>query len=335
MRKTFLFTASCAFAIAAPSFAQISASNVTVQAAGTSIPVVIGTSTNVSNRVVEPVTPSFDNLISAPIEYDENGIAKAQYFKASDLTPEQNKAFEEELRRVRAYQAQNGSALSVPDYTYSQGTSSGAVLNAPAQTAEPISAVSESITYGEFAPVTQTPQSGTYEIELYAPAASTPASTSASNVTVINEAVPATASSTSLHVVAKGDTLYNLSKRYDVTIGRIQDENGLSDTNLSLGQNLRIPSNAALALNTTIAQPIFVSAPVRDGAVTRRIVQPIPVTNNTQINYAVLKGDTLFSIAKRSCVSVNDLAAQNGITDPSSLSLGQKLSMPQGHCLTK
>jgi len=121
MRKTFLFTASCAFAIATPSFGQISASNVTVQTADTSIPVVIGASTNVTNRVVEPVTPSFDNLISAPIEYDENGIAKAQYFKASDLTPEQNKAFEEELRRVRAYQAQNGSALSVPNYTYSQG----------------------------------------------------------------------------------------------------------------------------------------------------------------------------------------------------------------------
>ncbi|MEP1230347.1 MAG: LysM peptidoglycan-binding domain-containing protein [Litorimonas sp.] len=328
MRKTLLLTASCVFAVATPSFAQISYS----PANTLSEPVVVGTSTAVTNRVVQPVTPSFDNLISAPIEYDENGIAKAQYFKASDLTPEQNKAFNDEVRRVRDYQSYNGTYSSVPNYTYTQGTSSGAVLNAP--TSAP---VNEAITYGEFAPTAPATlpnsTSSAYEIELYAP------TTSPSNVTIVNQATPSQSFSTAQqHVVAKGDTLYNLSKRYNVTVGQIQDENGLSNTNLSLGQSLRIPSNASntsAVLDAGIAKPIFVSAPVRDGAVTRRIVKPVPTISRSQINYAVLKGDTLFSIAKRSCVSVNDLAAQNGITDPSSLSLGQKLSMPQGHCLTK
>jgi len=323
MRATFLLTATFALAatLSGPAFAQVSNSNTTVTAGEISVPIAIGTTQAVTNRVVEPVTPSFDTIISAPVEYDENGVAKAQYFKASDLTPEQNAAFQDEVRRVRTYQSRNGNA-PVPSYIYSNGTSESS---------------SESVTYGSNAPVS----SGSYEIELYD--TGTPiyesyeydnvsVDTNYDSVNVITEPVAAPLYANATHTVAKGDTLYNLSKRYEVTVAQLQAENGMSNTNLSLGQSLRIPSSAPSAVNTGIAQPIFVSAPVRDGAVTRRIVQPVATVKTPVNSYAVLKKDTLYSIAKRACVSVNDLAAQNGISDPSSLQLGQKLELPLGHC---
>ncbi len=308
MRATFLLTASLAMAAATPAFAQIPVSNTTIVTGQTTVPVEIGSSAAVTTRIVEPVTDSFDALITAPIEYDENGVAKAQYFKASDLTPEQNKAFQDEVKRVRAYQSHNTGNAEIPNYTYSEA----APIIATDETAVPFN-------------------NGAYEIELYAPQNSGSQMPDA-QVNVVNE--PLVQSAAATHIVVKGDTLYNISKRYDVTIGQLQDENGLSDTNLNLGQSLKIPSTTPIALNTTIAQPIFVSAPVRDGAVTRRVVQPISTHNRPVSRYAVLKKDTLYSIAKRTCVSVNDLALQNGITDPSSLQLGQKLTLPQGHCLT-
>ena len=324
MRATLLLTA------ATPAFGQQSNSNTTVYSGAASVPVVIGASTQVTNRVVEPVTQSFDSLISAPVEYNENGVAKAQYFKASDLTPEQNKAFQEEVNRVRTYQSRNGNDVFTPNYTYSEGTSSGAVLNS-----------NDSITFGANAPAdanqavtygsaTQPDTSGAYEIDLYEP--QTYGSSGVSNVTVVNEPVGVQSYAAATHTVGKGDTLYSLSKRYNVTVGQLQDENGLAGTTLSLGQSLKIPSSKNAVTLNTIAQPIFVSAPVREGAVTRRIVQPVATTSRPANTYAVLKKDTLYSIAKRSCVSVNDLAAQNGITDPSSLQLGQKLTLPLGHC---
>ena len=319
MRATLLLTASLAFTAA---FAAATSAQAQISSTDT-------------NRIVEPVTQSFDSLITAPIQYDENGVAKAQYFKASDLTPEQNRAFQDEVSRVRTYQSYNGGAANVPNYTYEAAPSPSYGSSSHGSSSDGAASISAaesdaSITYGEHAPsavqssAATSYASGSYEIDLYAP----------QDINVINQPAATQNFAVATHTVSKGDTLYNLSKRYEVTVGQIQDENALSGTTLSLGQTLRIPSAAPQATNTALAQPIFVSAPIRDGVVTRRIVQPV-ATSSRQVNtYAVLKKDTLYSIAKRTCVSVNDLAAQNGITDPSSLQLGQKLSLPLGHCQT-
>ena len=46
---------------------------------------------------------------------------------------------------------------------------------------------------------------------------------------------------TSSHVVSKGDTLYNLSKRYGTSVAAIQSANGLNDSTIVLGTSLNIP----------------------------------------------------------------------------------------------
>jgi LysM repeat protein len=43
------------------------------------------------------------------------------------------------------------------------------------------------------------------------------------------------------HTVVKGDTLYNLSRRYGTSISAIQKANGISGTTIRLGQTLLIP----------------------------------------------------------------------------------------------
>ncbi|OBX26205.1 flagellum-specific peptidoglycan hydrolase FlgJ [Gelidibacter algens] len=45
------------------------------------------------------------------------------------------------------------------------------------------------------------------------------------------------------HKVEKGDTMYSLSKRYNLSIKELQQLNGMSDTNLQLGQILIIKYN--------------------------------------------------------------------------------------------
>lgn len=47
------------------------------------------------------------------------------------------------------------------------------------------------------------------------------------------------------HTVQKGDTLYNISKRYSTTVDQVKKWNNLSSTNIKIGQKLSIGSTAA------------------------------------------------------------------------------------------
>ncbi len=52
---------------------------------------------------------------------------------------------------------------------------------------------------------------------------------------------PATTSSSRSHTVVKGDTLYNISKRYGTTVSAIQRANGINGDLIRLGERLVIP----------------------------------------------------------------------------------------------
>lgn len=245
-------------------------------------------------KVIEPVAPTVDDIINAPIEYDDNGVVQAQYFSADDLSDAEYKALLDEADRIRAYQSINGISQT------SVGVS---------QTAQTIG--------------TKYSYSNGYQVEMVEP-----------DGFVTAVAAP------KIHTIAKGDTLYNLSKRYDASIADIQAENGLTGTALNIGQQIRIPGVVSSSLNTTVLQPIFASSPTFDGTVTRRVVEPEPVISQSTIEsatqiYAVLPKDTLYSIARRTCVKVDDLIDANGITNPNALTPGQRLSLPIGHCLAK
>ena len=271
-------------------------------------------------KIIEPVTPTVDDIINAPIEYDDNGVVKAQYFKADDLSEAEYRALLEEADRIRAFQGATSVSSSQSSSTYAYPTTSSTAVSSgyEVEIYQPSSTATSTYTPIEVAPT-----------EIIAPA----------QILSPTETLATTPSRT--HRVAKGDTLYNISKRYGTDVASIKAENGLLGTNLSIGQQLSIPGVYASTLNsTTTLQPIFASAPVSDGVVTRRVIEQAPlrqqpvISSGTQI-YAVLPKDTLYSISRRTCVGVQDLIIVNSIQNPNNLQPGQKLTLPSGHCLPK
>lgn len=109
--------------------------------------------------------------------------------------------------------------------------------------------------------------------------------------------------------VQPGDTVYALSRRFDVTPKAIIDANDLQRPyTLSVGQALRLPRGASL--------PAEASAPAR------RVVARDTL-------YTVRKGDTLYSISRASKVPVQTIASANRLSAPYRIDVGRQLVIPQ------
>jgi LysM repeat protein len=120
---------------------------------------------------------------------------------------------------------------------------------------------------------------------------------------------PATASAAFQHVVAKGETLSSVAAADGLPVSQLAAANGLSsDSQLTAGSLLTIPPQGAAA----VASPASSSSSDSDSDTSS------PVASSGAGAYQVQPGDTLSAIASRLGVSVNALAAANGL-DPSNL----------------
>ncbi len=99
------------------------------------------------------------------------------------------------------------------------------------------------------------------------------------------------------HIVEKGDTLYSLSKKYGVSVDDLRSANAISGSDLYAGQKLIIPTKK------------------NDKRVTYE-------------SYTVKAGDTLYSIAKRSEITVDELRRLNSLDSSAVLKIGQNLKVP-------
>jgi LysM repeat protein len=138
-----------------------------------------------------------------------------------------------------------------------------------------------------------------------APVAPATAATPAEPVT------PAVASGATEYVIAKGDFLEKIAKKFHVSVKAITDANpGIEPTKLKIGQKLNIPAGAA---------PV---APVAAAAAATETASAAG-----EPTYAVKSGDTLSSIAKDKGTTVKALRAHNNLkTDR--ITVGQKLKIP-------
>lgn len=102
------------------------------------------------------------------------------------------------------------------------------------------------------------------------------------------------------YTVVKGDSLYNIARRYETTVDEIMKLNHLTNINLSIGQKLQIPETG----EEVTVPPSYES-------------------------YTVKKGDTLYSIAKKYNLSVDTLLKDNNLNSPN-LSIGQVLKIRTG-----
>jgi LysM repeat protein len=117
------------------------------------------------------------------------------------------------------------------------------------------------------------------------------------------------------YVVAQGDTLSTIAKRYGIAAQDLQKLNNLTNADvLTPGQVLRIPEGA-----TASAGGVTGSA----GAATPDLSQ----TGGTD-TYTVKYGDTLSAIAARFGTTTRSLMALNNIANANQIYTGQKLRVP-------
>jgi len=100
------------------------------------------------------------------------------------------------------------------------------------------------------------------------------------------------------YTVQKGDNLNSIAKKYGVTTAQIREWNNMEDTNVLLGSKLKLIK----AENTAIAE-----------TKAEKTEHQIATSVKEQQQYLVKKGDSLFSIAKKSGVTVENIKEWNGI----------------------
>lgn len=96
-----------------------------------------------------------------------------------------------------------------------------------------------------------------------------------------------------IHIINKGDTLYSLSKKYNIPLNEILEINNISDP-------MKIREGYHLIIKKDTYNKI----------------------------YTVKKGDTLYSIARKNSIGIKELLEENEITKKTVIKVGQKIYLP-------
>ncbi len=116
------------------------------------------------------------------------------------------------------------------------------------------------------------------------------------------------------YTVKKGDSLWAISKRYDVSLNELYEANGLNKNSvLRIGQQIRIPVEGSTESVSTVTPDTY---------------QPSGF-NQSSTNYTVRRGDTLSKIAKQYDTTVNAIKAANGKSSDM-IRVGESLVIPVG-----
>ncbi|WP_280771157.1 LysM peptidoglycan-binding domain-containing protein [Salipaludibacillus daqingensis] len=158
-----------------------------------------------------------------------------------------------------------------------------------------------------------------------------------------------------LYTVKKGDTLYSLGKKYNVSIDQLKNVNGLDSNRIYTGAQITVPGEKAATYKrvtvkkgdtlyriaqqhgltvTTIKEANSLSSDLIQ--VGEKLYVPLHADEFKQVGnsledsngiYDVEKGDTLYSIAQQFNVSVKVLKNMNGLTNDR-IFVGEKILVP-------
>jgi murein DD-endopeptidase MepM/ murein hydrolase activator NlpD len=124
--------------------------------------------------------------------------------------------------------------------------------------------------------------------------------------------------------VQPGDTLYSLSKRYQVSLDEMMSLNSLSNPSVHPGQKLYLPAGHAVPAQSNVASAVESARPAP-----APLAQASPdVTAHYNATYTVRPGDSLYGIARAHNVKLAELQQVNGITDPRRVNPGVTLKVP-------
>ena len=117
--------------------------------------------------------------------------------------------------------------------------------------------------------------------------------------------------------ILPGDTLETIAQRYGTTVDLLAQQNSIANPHqIDVGQILVIPT----AVPPTPTPTLVPTA------------EPVPITTtDSYITYVVQAGDTLSQIAVDHNTTVAAIAQLNGITNPSTIFVGQRLRIPSAN----
>jgi membrane-bound lytic murein transglycosylase D len=118
------------------------------------------------------------------------------------------------------------------------------------------------------------------------------------------------------YTVARGDSVISVAKKFKTTPNVVREMNDLPTGPLTVGTDLRLPSPSS----SLPAKVLLAAARVdgRDRSARRPHV------------HVVRRGDTMWSIARRSGMDVNKLAVMNGMQPGDPLRAGQRIRVSSG-----
>lgn len=107
-----------------------------------------------------------------------------------------------------------------------------------------------------------------------------------------------------IYSVKKGDTLIAIARKFDINVRTLKQYNNLYSSNLSIGDRIRIPNSS------------------------------LTVTKSGDIQYKVVKGDSLLMIANNFNVSVRSIKSANGLNS-NIIHVGDKLIIPPANTIKR
>lgn len=157
---------------------------------------------------------------------------------------------------------------------------------------------------------------------------------------------PEESTPTTTYTVKSGDNLYSIANRYNTSVTTIMNLNNLTNTNLSTGQQLKVPNGREIETDTqtyivksgdnlySIANRFNTSVTAimnlnnltnTNLSIGQQLKVPNSIENNTNTQtYTVKSGDSLYSIARKFNTTVDNIKSKNNLKS-SLLSVGQKL----------
>lgn len=145
---------------------------------------------------------------------------------------------------------------------------------------------------------------------------------------VVGETKKTAPASTTLHTVAKGDTLTSLSKKYGTSVESLKTANGLRSDAISLGQSLKIPTvkAAETAGNTKTTPAPQPEKPQQTNAF--QYDNPLLKQDEAYGYYTVVKNDNLYAIARDFFTTMAELQRINNMGSSTVIKPGDDIIVP-------
>ena len=214
-------------------------------------------------------------------------------------------------RRMPAPSDTVSDSTPPPSITVPSGTTT---VTVPGGQSSPISPAP--VTFNPDAPAAAVASGGTGPGVRFTPTRpGTPAATTLA-AEPVTDVTPATT-----YTVVNGDNLWNLSKKFKISVSEIATANGIK-TNAVLhgGQKLLIPGKPLASFNATAAS--------EGGATTKSTDAAAAKPPGETVKHIVKPGETLSTIAQQYGVRQGDIAVANNISDPQKIRAGTELTIP-------